>query len=58
MYGEGYSKIELNNIYKYKKNKFKIFKRKNYSKFVKTPLLEYDCVNLDDINFYQSTIKF
>ena len=63
MRGEGYSKIELDNMYKYQKDKFKFKKRKQYSQSVKMPsekmpLSEYDCVSIDDINFYQSTIEF
>ena len=58
MRGEGYSKIELDNMYKYQKDKFKFKKRKQYSQSEKMPLSEYDCVNVDDINFYQSTIEF
>ena len=49
-------------MYKYQKDKFKFKKRKQYSQFVKMssekmPLSEYDCVNVDDINFYQSTME-
>ena len=63
MRGEGYSKIELDNMYKYQKDKFKFKKRKQYSQSVKMssekmPLSEYDCVSIDDINFYQSTVEF